>query len=282
MKIVSEILKVSTDYLLKQGLENPRREAEFLLSEFLNMSRLDLYLNFDRPLDQRELDLFRERLKRRGKGEPAQYIHGSLPFYGLNLVVDPSVLIPRPETEILVDHMVNALKSEDLNGKKCLDLCSGSGCIGLSLKSKFPDLSVHLSDISEKALAIAKKNAEMNHLAACFSQGDLFEPLSGQTFDYIVCNPPYISMKEYQELSPEVREFEPRLALVGGDTGYEFYERLSRALPGFLSPKGRVWLEIGTGQGRAILDLFSGSPWKLAKLEKDWAGHDRFILLERE
>lgn len=282
VKTVNEVVGLSTDYLLKQGLESPRREAEFLLSEFLNMSRLDLYLNFDRPLDAQELDLFRERLKRRGKGEPGQYIHGAVQFYGLNLFVNPAVLIPRPETEILVDHIFNTLKAEDLSGKKLLDLCSGSGCIGLSLKSKFSDLSVYLSDISESALAVAKKNAEANQLVVGFSQGDLFEPLLDQKFDYVVCNPPYISLKEYHELSPEVREFEPCLALVGGDSGYEFYERLREDLPKYLNPKGRVWLEIGTGQGQIILDLFSGSPWKLAKLEKDWAGHDRFILLERE
>lgn len=282
MKTVTEVLKGSTDYLLSKGLESPRREAEFLLSEFLNMSRLDLYLNFDRPLAVQELDQFRECLKRRGKGEPGQYIHGSVHFYGLNLFVDSAVLIPRPETEILVDHIANVLKVESLEGKKCLDLCSGSGCIGLSLKNKFPGLSVYLSDISENALAVAKNNAESNHLDVHFSQGDLFLPLLDQKFDYIVCNPPYISLKEYRELSPEVREFEPSLALVGGDSGLEFYERLSESLLEHLNPKGRVWLEIGTGQGPAVLDLFSASSWALRKLEKDWAGHDRFILLERE
>lgn len=282
MKTVNEVVGLSTDYLLKQGLESPRREAEYLLSEFLNMNRLDLYLNFDRPLDEQELNQFRERLKRRGKGEPGQYIHGSVQFYGLNIFVNSAVLIPRPETEILVDLIANVLKTENLEVKKCLDLCSGSGCIGLSLKNKFPDLSVYLSDISENALTVAKKNAEANHLVAHFSQGDLFEPFLDQKFDYIVCNPPYISLKEYHELSPEVRGFEPILALVGGDSGYEFYERLSEALPRYLNPMGRVWLEIGAGQGPAVLELFSGFPWKLAKLEKDWAGHDRFILLERE
>lgn len=282
MKTVAEILKLSTDYLMGQGLESPKREAEFLLSEFLNMSRLDLYLNFERPIDSLELDQFRVRLKRRGMGEPGQYIHGSVDFYGLSLLVDSAVLIPRPETEILVDLIATSLKEEDLRGKRCLDLCSGSGCIGLSLKNKFPGLQVQLSDVSENALKTAKNNAEANHLVVCFSQGDLFEPLLDQKFDYIVCNPPYISLKDYHELSFEVREFEPKLALVGGESGYEFYERLSKALLSYLNPKGRVWLEIGTGQGLAVLELFSGSQWVSRKLEKDWAGHDRFILLERE
>lgn len=282
VKTVAEILKLSTDYLQGQGLESPRKEAEYLLSEFLNMNRLDLYLNFERPLEDDELDRIRARLKRRGKGEPGQYIHGSVHFYELDLMVDSSVLIPRPETEILVDHIVKALKMENLEGKKCLDLCSGSGCIGLSLKNKFSGLSVYLSDLSESALAVAKKNAETNHLVVSFSQGDLFEPLLDQKFDYIICNPPYISLKEYDELSAEVREFEPKLALVGGVSGFEFYERLSEELPGYLNSKGRVWLEIGTGQGQKVLDLFSGPSWAIRKLEKDWAGHDRFILLERE
>lgn len=282
MKTVSEILQLSTDYLLNKGLESPRREAEFLLSEFLNMNRLDLYLNFERPLENNELDLFRARLKRRGAGEPGQYIHGSLQFFGLNLFVDSAVLIPRPETEILVDLIVQSLRLEGLEGKKCLDLCSGSGCIGLSLKSSFPGLVVSLSDISEKALTVAKKNAERNELDVSFSEGDLFEPFFGQKFDYIVCNPPYISLEDYHALSHEVKEFEPKLALLGGDSGYEFYERLSRSILMHLNPKGKVWLEIGTGQGQTVLDLFSESEWAVRKLKKDWAGHDRFILLERE
>ena len=282
MKTVSQILQLSTDYLLGKGLESPRREAEFLLSEFLNMNRLDLYLNFERPLELLELDSFRERLKRRGTGEPGQYIHGSTQFYGLTLFVDSAVLIPRPETEVLVDLIVQELKLENSEGKTCLDLCSGSGCIGLSLKSSFPQLSVNLSDISEKALAVAKKNAEHNQLDVGFFQGDLFLPLNCQKFDYIVCNPPYISLNDYHALSHEVKEFEPKLALLGGDSGYEFYERLSESLLLHLNPKGKVWLEIGTGQGQAVLDLFPESEWAVRRLKKDWAGHDRFILLERE
>ncbi len=276
MKTIAEVLKLSTDYLEKQRLGSPRKEAEYLLSEFLGMRRLDLYLNFERPLEESELEQFRERLKRRGKGEPGQYIHGSVEFYGLSLMVDSNVLIPRPETEILVDLVTGSIEM----GKSLLDLCCGSGCIGLSLKNKFPELLVSLSDISEEALAVARKNGK--GLDVQFFQGNLLEPLQNQKFDYIVCNPPYISTQEYQSLSPEVREFEPKLALIGGDSGLEVYARLAAVLPDHLNAKGKVWLEIGSGQGQAVLDLFSGSCWTVRKLEKDWAGHDRFILLERE
>lgn len=278
-KTILEILTLSTDYLAKQGMESPRREAELLLSDFLHLRRMDLYLDFDRPLQEDELDEFRKRLKRRGVGEPGQYIQGSINFYGLELNVSPAVLIPRPETEILVDMIVKQLENKDLKGKKCLDLCAGSGCIGLALKNQFPLLDVVLSDISEEALLVARENGRL--LDVRYVQGDLLTPFTHEKFDYVVCNPPYISAAEYDELSHEVKGFEPKAALLAGVSGLEFYERLSRELPLHLNRGAKVWFEIGAMQGKAVLDLFSDPVWNQAHLNKDWAGHDRFISLER-
>lgn len=278
MKTFLEILTLSTDYLAKCGLESPRREAEWLLADCFNLSRMGVYLESERPIQEDELMLFREKLKRRGKGEPGGYIHGSVDFYGLRIKVTPDVLIPRPETEILVDKIAGELSRQDLKGKVLLDLCSGSGCIGLALKKKFNDLTVVLSDISTAALLIAKENGK--DLNVQYFQGDLFEPFLSQKFDYVVCNPPYISEDEFISLSPEVREFEPRGALLAGHTGLEFYERLKEELPKYL--KSKAWLEIGYLQGQAVLALFEGPQWKSVRLEKDWSGHDRFISLEIE
>lgn len=278
MKTFLEVLNLSTDYLAKCGLASPRREAELLLADCFNMSRMNVYLDCDRPLQEEELNLFREKLKRRGRGEPGQYIHGSVDFYGLKIKVTKDVLIPRQETELLVDKIAKELSEQDLKGKILLDLCTGSGCIGLSLKQKFKDLTVFLSDISAPALAIAQENGQ--GMDVHYFQGDLFEPFSFQKFDYIVCNPPYISEEEFQVLIREVQEFEPKGALLGGITGLEYYVRLKDDLPKYL--KNKAWLEIGSSQGQEVLALFKGASWRSIQLEKDWSGHDRFISLEIE
>lgn len=277
-----EVLVDASDAFAKAGIESSRREAEILLGDFLSMSRTDLYLNFDRPIEYSEMEAFHQRLVRRKGMEPSAYIHGSLQFYGLTLNVNRSVLIPRQETEILVDTIVKDLQKIDLEGKTFLDLCAGSGCIGLAIKRSFPHLHVILSDLSESALAVAKENARSQKLDVTFLQGDLLNPLKGHTIDFIACNPPYISEEEYENLSPEVSGFEPKTALLGGKTGLEFYIRLEKEMPHVLSSSGKVWLEIGCSQGKAVLDLFSAEIWKNVTCHKDWAGHDRFILVEKE
>jgi release factor glutamine methyltransferase len=233
-------------------------------------------------LTEEELELIRARLKRRGQGEPLPYIEGTLEFYRCHLTVNSSVLIPRQETEVLVDKIVKELKFYDLKGKRFLDLCTGSGCIGLAIKKEFPDLEVILSDISEDALRVARENARRNQLDVRLLHGDFFAPLKLERVDYVVCNPPYISEEEYQQLSPEVSRFEPTLALKGGVDGLKFYRKLKEELPLHLYPQGKVWLEIGAAQGEAVSSLFSGPIWKKVLLEKDWSGHDRFISLEFE
>jgi release factor glutamine methyltransferase len=282
MKSVLEVLKLSTEYLQKHQVVQPRRQAEDLLCDALTLSRLELYLQFERPLTAAELDRCRSWLVRRGKGEPLQQIRGEVEFLNCLIKVTPAVLIPRQETEILVDKIIKVLAKEELAGKCLWDLCCGSGCIGIAIKRQLPALEVHLSDISCEALQIAEENGRLNQVRLSFSLGDLLQPFQGQRADFIICNPPYIAEGEYSSLDREVRDYEPKGALIAGSSGLEFYRRLAEELPAVLVPGGRVWLEIGKGQGKNLLDLFCQPHWKRVSLESDWAGHDRFFSLEME
>jgi len=274
VKAVGEVIQLSTKFLQERGVDRARRLVEELLAHALRVKRMDLYLQFDKPVEEKELAQLRDPLKRLVKGEPLEYILGEVEFGGCKIKVDSRVLIPRPETEILLEHILKRIK-----GRKVWDLCTGSGCLGIALKKARPDLDVTLSDLSVEALSVARKNAEGVELELL--QGDLLAPFQGQKADVILCNPPYISTNEYLNLQPSVRDFEPKMALVGGDRGTEFYERLARDLPLFLSDKGQVFLEIGTGQGAVIQEIFKGGPWTSLQVEKDWAGHDRFFFLEK-
>ncbi len=280
MKTVGEIISLSTKYLEERKIAKPRLQAEELLADLLGCKRIDLYMQFERPLDENELAAFREKLKRRGKGEPLGYLLSGIEFFHSHFEISPAVLIPRPETEILVAKIADQLKTLDLNQKVAWDLCAGSGVLGISLKKQFPDLAVTLSDLSESALKVAEKNAEKNQAEVQFLQGDLLKPFFGKKADFIFCNPPYIGEEEYRTLDPEVAGFEPKQALLAGNTGLEFYARLAQELPAHLNPGAKVFFEIGTGQGSAVQKLFSAPCWTKRQVEKDWAGHDRFFFLE--
>lgn len=278
MRTLIEILKLSSDFLAGKGIPNSKIEAQDLIADALGISRMQVYLEHDRPLDKEELDRLRSRLARRAEGEPGAYIHGFKEFHDCKIKVNPSVLIPRQETEILVEKIIKTLENEPLEGKTLWDVCCGSGYIGIAIKKKLPQLTVISSDLSTEALALAKENGLLNGVEIEFLQGDLLAPFKGRKVDYFVCNPPYVTESEWMELEREVRDFEPRMALVGGANGLEFYERLSTSVFDYLNPKGKLWLEMGTGQGEAILRLFKGK----GRVERDWAGHDRFFSLENE
>lgn len=282
MRTILDILKLTTDYLQQKQIASPRRQAEELLGEALGLGRMGLYLEYSRPLTEEELDKCRTWLKRRGQGEPLQYIAGALDFFHCRIQVTPDVLIPRQETEILVDKIAQELAKEPLEGKVLWDICCGSGCIGIALKKRFPSLRVVLSDICEKALKVARENAVHNGVDVEYKQGDLLAPFHNQKAHFIVCNPPYISEKDYGILEREVRDYEPKRALVSGDSGLEYYEKLSQGLPRNLEPQGKVWLEIGDGQGEQIKSLFHTPCWRNCVYERDWSGRERFFSLEIE
>lgn len=282
MKTLLEVLKLSTAFLQQRGIQQPRRQAEEIITDALGLDRLQLYLQHDRPLVEKELENCRSFLARRAQGEPAQYIRGKVEFLDCEIIVNPSVLIPRQETEILADKIVKEISQGDYSGKVLWDICCGSGCIGIAIKKKLPDLNVVLSDVSGSAIEVARENAQINQVEVSIRQGDLLTPFAAAKAHFVVCNPPYIAENEYSMLDSEVRNYEPRLALVGGLTGIEFYKRLARELPPHLEPHAKIWFEIGKGQGDAIKELFLNPPWNSCRVEQDWACIDRFFFLEIE
>lgn len=275
MKTIAEIIQLSSSFLEERKIDRPKRSAEDLLAHVLKLKRMDLYLQFDRPVVEAELAILRELLKKYASGEPLEYVTGEVDFFGSKIKTDRRALIPRPETEIMVDLISKKIKNGVL-----WDLCTGSGCIGISLKRALPELQVTLSDISKDAIALATENAK--GLEIEILQGDLLEPFKGRLADFIVCNPPYIAEKEFLNLDSSVRDFEPKNALIGGSLGTEFYERLARELPPFLNPGAKLFFEIGWDQGEAIKQIFSNGFWVNQELVKDWAGKSRFFFLEKQ
>jgi release factor glutamine methyltransferase len=250
-----------------------RREADWLVAEALDCNRFDLYLRMDQPLESPEVERIKSWLERRQKHEPLSYLSGRVLFDGNRLTVNRHVLIPRPETELMVELVAKAIQGLDLNGKVLWDLCCGSGCIAVALKRRFPQLHVVGVDLSAEALQVARQNGA--DLEIQWIQGDLLSPLSGQKAHIVVSNPPYVSEGEWAQLAPTVRDFEPRQALVAGPTGLEFYQRFARELPSHLLPGSRVMLELGAGQGEAVQALFAGK----GSLESDYSGIQRFFSL---
>lgn len=297
MKNIEEVLAFSKDYLEKAAVENPRYSAESIIAHALACNRLDIYLNYDRPLTTAELDKIRILLKRRRAKEPLQYLFEETEFFNCKLKITKDVLIPRPETEELVEFVYKTiykdLFGEEKNGSKVFnkevtakktlwDICTGSGCIAISLKKLFPSFEVNASDISIEALNIAKKNATINECGVDFRLGDLLLPFKNEKADYLICNPPYISEKEFSFLSDDVKNFEPKIALVAKEDGLEFYKRFADILPAFLTPKAKVFFEIGYGQGEMVKDIFVDRIWRSKKVYKDLSGKDRFFFLEIE
>lgn len=275
MITVLESLKLAKEYLEKHQIENARLNAELLLSEILNCKRLELYTNFEKPLKDEEIQKFRDFLLRRAKGEPVQYITGKAYFYGLEFVVTPDVLIPRPETELLVEEVINSFdKNESL---KIVDLCSGSGNIGITLAKFFPNSIVDCIDISEKAIEIGKLNAErLNVKNVSFIQLDILKQQLSEVYDVIVSNPPYISIEKQNEIQKEVRLYEPRIALFVDDE-LKFYRRILELSDGSLKNKGRVFLEIDNEISQQVFDLMKEKNFASISIKKDFANLNRII-----
>jgi release factor glutamine methyltransferase len=275
---VLEILNKSTQFLKEKGVESPRLSAELLLSAFLKCRRLDLYLNFDKPLTEAETDGLRQWVVRRGKREPLQYITGSCEFFGLNFEVNPSVLIPRPETETLVETVVNDYREK--GAALFLDLCTGSGAIAVAVRKKLPDAVVTASDISPAALETAQRNAETNGVEIEWVLSDLFNGLENRKFDVILSNPPYCVKNVIPSLQPEVRDHEPVLALDGGEDGLDVCRLILSAVPKHLNPSSRLYLEAGEDQMGRLAGLGEKSGLKSMTVLKDLAGKERIAVFQ--
>ncbi|MBS0655090.1 MAG: peptide chain release factor N(5)-glutamine methyltransferase [Verrucomicrobia bacterium] len=280
MKTVGQVIALCTEYLQSKKSVFGRLEAEHLMAHALGLKRIDLYLNFERPLEETELLLIRQRLSRLAKNEPLQYIEGQVSFYNCLFHVNRSVLIPRPETELLIDTIVKELQKRTLKGKTLWDVCAGSGCIGIAIKKALPELQVVLSDISRDALDVARKNSAENGVDVAFVEGDLLTPFDGTMADFVVSNPPYVSAQEYLHLDAHVRDYEPKTALVGGKTGLEFYEKLSLQLKDYVKSGGSCWFELGAGQKESVVAMLRSNGYFDVRSFKDFSGCDRFVVFD--
>ena len=271
---VLEVLRSSTDYFKKRGIENPRLNAEHLLAYVLRRKRIELYLEFERTLNETELATMRELIRRRGQGEPLQHLLGTVEFCDQTFFCDKRALVPRPETEQLVE----IVKSKIQNPKsKILDVGTGSGVIALSLATKFPEAEIYAVDISEDALALARENAIRLNLndRVQFLKSDLLEDVAG-TFDLIVANLPYIGTQDRHTLAREVLH-DPEVALFAGAHGDELMRELIEQAPSRLRSGGMLALEIGIGQSEALLSTLAEKKYRDICLENDYSGGRRFL-----
>ena len=271
---VLEVLQSTTAYFKKRGIESPRLNAEHLVAHSLGKKRIELYLQFERPLSEPELAPLRELVRRRGQGEPLQHLLGTVEFGEHVFLSDQRALIPRPETEQLVEYLCDFAWPEN---PRLLDVGTGSGVIALSLAARFPTAEVHAVDLSEDALALARENAE--RLGALerirFSQGHLLDEIEG-AFDLIVANLPYIAAKEAAQLAPEVRH-DPAVALFGGTVGDELIRELITAAPPHLRPGGLLALEIGHDQSSVLAGILAQKNYHDIVAKKDYSGAPRFL-----
>jgi release factor glutamine methyltransferase len=278
MLSVLEIIKRTTGFFEQRGVESARLNAELLIGHALGLKRMQLYLQFERPLTEAELEKIRPLVKRRGGREPLQYIMGETEFSGLKLKVDRRALIPRPETERLIELVMQHFASPPAT---VLDLGTGSGAIALALAKAWPEAVVTAVDKSEEALALARENAEACALAGrvTFVSSDWFAGIpAGQKFALIVANPPYLSDVETAATQPEVKDFEPRMALSAGTNGAADLERIIRAARPYLAQGGLLACETGIAQHQALVALATAEGYTRAESLRDLTGRERYLL----
>jgi len=276
---IARVLRFATEDFQKRSHSSPRLDAELLLGEVLGLDRVQLLLQSGRTLTQAELTGYRESIRRRRAGEPVAYILGRREFYGRSFAVDRRVLVPRPETELLVEVALRRTKHRHLSGR-ALDLCTGSGCVAITFALERRTWQVTGTDVSEEALELARKNAQC--LGAVwgldFRAGDLLQAVPpASRFELLLSNPPYIPSAEVEGLMPDVRDFEPTLALDGGSDGLSFYRRLSAEAERHLVPGGVLALEVGAGQAPAVADLLTRAGMVELEIDRDYAGHERVV-----
>ena len=284
MLTVLESIKLSTDYLEKKGIESPRTNAELLLANILICKRLDLYLKFDQPLKENEIILYREFIRRRGKFEPLQYITGSVEFFGIEFKVNKSVLIPRPETEILVETIINSAgKEENID---ILDIGTGSGNIAVSIAMNLPNSKISAMDNSIDALEVAKENAKLNSVEnrIDFMNESILYGFNypAKKYDIIVSNPPYISAEEFRVVQPELKVFEPRAALTDEGDGLTFFRIISSKTKTILKEKGKLFFEVGKDQSKLVEKILLENDFQNITIKKDYLNIERVVYGEFE
>lgn len=271
---IKDLLTWTTSYFTEKGIDSPRLEAEILLGRVLNMNRVYLYANFDRPVDEKEREIYKDFIRRRVSGEPSAYIVGYKEFMSLDFKVTPDVLIPRPDTEVLVEGIIEI--ASELDNVKICDIGTGSGAIAVSLAHYLPNATIYATDISQNALEIAEENALLNGVNINFLTGNLLEPVREKgKFDIIAANLPYISPDDFNNLDNEVKAYEPKLALIADGDGLDLYRQLIPEALDLLEDEGYLFFEISYDQGVNALKLVED--FAKAELIQDYAGRDRLI-----
>jgi release factor glutamine methyltransferase len=279
-----ELARLAAQHLADRGVPDPRLDAELLLAHILGIRRLDLYLQFDRPLGPEEIEAYRAVIRRRARREPLQYITGEAAFREIVLRVDPRVLIPRPETEVLVGEVLEWARAEGA-GKVALDLGVGSGAVALSLLAEGPFARAVGTDISEGALEVARANGERLGLGERLDlrRGALWDPIGdAERFDVIVANPPYVAESEREGLMPEVRDHEPATALFAGSDGLDVVRSIVAGARDRLRPGGLLALEVGVGQARTVAELAGAAGLAGPRVVADLTGRDRVVVAARD
>lgn len=287
---IRRLLQWTPDFFQKKGLDQPRLSAELLLSHVLKIPRIALYTDHERVLDQHQLAIYRELVRRAGADEPIAYLTGRAHFFNMEFEVNADVLIPRPDTETLVENVLQTVRHRGgLESPRVLDLCTGSGCVAAAIAQNLKAATVVAIDISPAAVAVAKRNIEQLKLAdrVMVEEGDLFEPISrlvdARPFDMIVANPPYIASGQMASLDASVRDYEPALALDGGLDGLLIHRRILQGAAAHLMPNGLIFLEIAFDQGPAIKQLAGEfDEFEEARLLKDYGGRDRVITMQKK
>lgn len=267
--------------LLEKGIDNARFDADLLLAQVLHVSRDRLYLDCDLKLSEQEEADYRGSILRRVDHEPLQYILKHQEFMGLSFCVDERVLIPRADSELLIEKWLELVRSEEEQRQdrliKVVDLCTGSGALAISMAHYYPKAQVVGTDLSQDALDVARENAERLDVSVQWRQGDFVKPIQGERWDYIVTNPPYVTAEEYGQCALEIFR-EPSMAFLGGQDGLDFYRRLAQETRSLLNPQGKLLMEIGWNQADAVCELFQMKGF-VAQVFPDLAGRDRVIIV---
>ena len=279
------LLAWTAEHLEKQGVDSPRVSSEMLLSHVLGVPRLKLYMEPDRPASPQERDTFRGLVQRAAKHEPVDYLVGYTPFFALELNVSPAVLIPRPSTETIVEHVLQDIRQRDTGDSpiSVADVCTGSGAIAIALAKNIPRSRIVATDISTDALEVARENAARHGMTdrIDFRHGDLLEPLGDERFDYLLSNPPYISDAEWQDVATNIRDYEPALALRAGEDGLDLVRPLINHSQKHVASDGKLLIEIAASQEQAVLDLAGQAGWRSAEVLPDHENLPRVLIAEQ-
>jgi len=280
MKTIGEVLRETEAMFGETGSPTPRLDAEVLLSHCLKTDRIRFFTHPEQVLDDKTLADYGDAIKRRQNGEPVSYIIGRKEFWSLFFHVNSHVLIPRPDTEIVVEETLAAMAAQPQDHWRILEIGTGSGAIAIALASEQKNAAITATDISEKALHVARENAQRNNVTdrIFFTQGDMFASLNDQQFDIIISNPPYISYHDFSLLPEGIRHYEPHLALIAGNDGTEFHQQLIKEGLSHLHQGGWLIMEMGTGQGKTIQKYFEAAKsYEGINIRCDYAGMERVI-----